>query len=615
MLRKIFLFLVLSFMFLVVPKAHADENFDISTNATYKVSENGLAHVTQRVQIRNKTEFIYTPSYAITTGMGDLINLRTYNNLGELPNKVTETKDGGKNIEINFSDKTVGLGRINEFTISFDTNLIARRKGSIWEVNVPGLSDPSSFVQYNITLETPASFGPPTIAKPYRYLSDQGPYSFTKNEIGKSGILILFGKSQYYFIKLVYHIQNSSVVPVKTEIALPPETSYQDIRIEKIVPEPEDTYQDEDGNWLAVYSLAPREKKTINAQVFAHVFAMPIFDLAEPRGSISSAKYWEVNDPEIKKIAQKLETPGKIYDYVVSTLSYNYDKVESKNVRLGASGALKNPDFAVCLEFTDLFVALARAAGIPARSVEGYAYTQDSKLRPLSLVRDVLHSWPEYYDQERKAWIMVDPTWTDTTGGMDYFNSFDLDHIAFVVKGNDSMYPVPAGGYKLSEDTKDVNVAFSDESSFRNIVKTQVLSDFPDYVFPLVSVSGQIIVENQGNMAVKNRKLYVKSDLTPSYQEFYIDSIPPYGKKALYITFNKSPFLTNKSHNITILFEGNSTTEKVLVGFIPDYYLILIGGVIILGSGAVSVIAYKTWSLYFQKRKKQANLRGKGPRS
>src|SRR3989338_5486148 len=385
MLRKIFLFLVLSFMFLVVPKAHADENFDISTNATYKVSENGLAHVTQRVQIRNKTEFIYTPSYAITTGMGDLINLRTYNNLGELPNKVTETKDGGKNIEINFSDKTVGLGRINEFTISFDTNLIARRKGSIWEVNVPGLSDPSSFVQYNITLETPASFGPPTIAKPYRYLSDQGPYSFTKNEI-----------------------------------ALPPETSYQDIRIEKIVPEPEDTYQDEDGNWLAVYSLAPREKKTINAQVFAHVFAMPIFDLAEPRGSISSAKYWEVNDPEIKKIAQKLETPGKIYDYVVSTLSYNYDKVESKNVRLGASGALKNPDFAVCLEFTDLFVALARAAGIPARSVEGYAYTQDSKLRPLSLVRDVLHSWPEYYDQERKAWIMVDPTWTDTTGGMDY---------------------------------------------------------------------------------------------------------------------------------------------------------------------------------------------------
>jgi len=601
---RLFAFFVLIFVFFMrVPLAQADENFDISTNSTYQVSESGLTHIIQTVRIRNKTEFTYTPTYTITTGINDLKNLRTYNNSGGLPSKLEDTKDGDKTIEVSFPDKIAGFGRINEFTVSFDTNLIARKKGNIWEVSVPGLTDPSSFTEYSITLIVPSSFGEPSITKPKKDLVGRGPYVFSKNEIGNSGILVLFGRSQYYLLSLSYHIENSKVVPVRTEIALPPDTSYQDIRVEKIQPSPEDVYQDADGNWLAIYSLAPRERKTIKAEVLAHVFAAPIFELNPAKKNLSSSKYWEVNDPEIKKIAQELETPSKIYDFVVSKLSYNYSKVESKNVRLGAKEALKRRDFAVCLEFTDLFVALTRAAGVRARSVEGYAYTQDSKLRPLSLVRDVLHSWPEFYDEEKKAWIMVDPTWANTTGGMDYYNSLDFDHVAFVVKGESSTYPIPAGGYKLSEDTKDVDVKFANESTFRDIVKTQTLGNFPKYVLPFLSVDGQIVIKNLGNTAIKNKKLYVKSDLTPAYQEFYVDIIPPFGKKTINVSFDRTTFLTNKSHNITMLFDGNSTTSNVAVGLFPDYYLILLGGVIILGSTIVAIITYKTWSLYIQKRK------------
>lgn len=614
MLHKIFLFLVLSFAFLVSPKAHADENFDISVNSTYEVTEKGLTHVTETVRIKNKTEYTYTPTYAITTGINDIKNLKSYNSSGALPAKIENAGDGDKKIEISFPQKIVGFGRVNEFAVSFNTNLIARKKGSIWEVSVPGISDPSSFTDYSITLTVPVSFGEPSVTKPKRELAARGPYIFSKNEIGKSGVLILFGKSQVYKLSLSYHIENSGVVPVKTEIALPSDTSYQDIRIEMLTPEPEDVYQDEDGNWLATYSLSPRERKTVNADILARIFATPVFEFEKPSGFLSSSKYWEVNNPEIKRIAQELATPAKIYDYVVNKLSYSYDKAKSNNVRLGAVAVFKRPDFAVCLEFTDLFVALARAAGIRTRSVEGYAYTQDPKLRPLSLVQDVLHSWPEFYDEEKKAWVMVDPTWADTTGGMDYFNSFDFDHIAFVVKGKDSTYPVPAGGYKLSEDTKDVNVNFLDESAFQDIAKTHVLTNFPDFVFPFVSVGGQITISNQGNIAIKNKKLIVKSDLEPNYQEFYINIIPPYGKKVINISFNNGPLLTNKSYNITMLFDGNSTNEKVLVGFFPNYYLFLAGGVIIFGSSVVAVITYKTWSLYIQKRKKQSDLRGEGPR-
>ncbi len=30
---------------------------------------------------------------------------------------------------------------------------------------------------------------------------------------------------------------------------------------------------------------------------------------------------------------------------------------------------------------------------------------------------------------------MIDPTWGATTGGVDYFETLDFDHFAFVVKG------------------------------------------------------------------------------------------------------------------------------------------------------------------------------------
>src|SRR5205085_322452 len=145
--------------------------------------------------------------------------------------------------------------------------------------------------------------------------------------------------------------------------------------------------------------------------------------------------YWQTNDPAIKALGQELKTPKDIYEYVVKTLSYDFTRVTDDKPRLGAALALKNPTSAVCREFTDLFIAIARSAGIPAREVDGFAYTENAKQRPLSLVKDILHAWPEYYDTNKKTWVMVDPTWGSTTGGIDYFQVLDLDHFAFAIKG------------------------------------------------------------------------------------------------------------------------------------------------------------------------------------
>ena len=121
------------------------------------------------------------------------------------------------------------------------------------------------------------------------------------------------------------------------------------------------------------------------------------------------------------------------------------------------------------MEFTDTFIALSRAAGIPAREINGYAYTENPHVQPMGMVSDVLHSWPEYYDKEKNFWVPIDPTWGNTTGGVDFFHKLDLRHFAFVIHGVDSSKPYPPGSYKLGANPqKDVYVSFGKLPKMRN---------------------------------------------------------------------------------------------------------------------------------------------------
>jgi hypothetical protein len=73
-----------------------------------------------------------------------------------------------------------------------------------------------------------------------------------------------------------------------------------------------------------------------------------------------------------------------------------------------------------CNEHTVLYVALARAAGIPARIATGVAYTRGAFY---------YHAWPEIYieEQGQGLWLPVDPT----------FNQFPADamHVRFALGG------------------------------------------------------------------------------------------------------------------------------------------------------------------------------------
>jgi hypothetical protein len=134
----------------------------------------------------------------------------------------------------------------------------------------------------------------------------------------------------------------------------------------------------------------------------------------------------------------------------------------------------------------------------------------------LSLVADVLHSWPEYWDESKASWIQIDPTW-ESTSGIDFYNKMDLRHFAFVVHGKDSVEPYPAGSYKLgSNPQKDVFVSFSQEFTS------------PSSSLNINTKNYFVSVANEGPNAAKNVQIDVYFD-DKKAKAFASEIVPPFG--------------------------------------------------------------------------------------
>ncbi|HSX40085.1 MAG TPA: transglutaminase domain-containing protein [Candidatus Saccharimonadales bacterium] len=612
-MKKLLLFLFSAFFYLstIVTPTHAADNFSTGYDVTYAVSQNGLTHVTFHITLTNKTSNYYATSYKIQVGFADVQNLKAADDDGAIT-PVIENVNGEKEVSLNFNKHVVGNGNSLLFTLSFDTSDVAVEQGTVAEVNIPGLSNQNDFDNFTVHVSVPKSFGAPVYIKPDvpNVKNDNQTVTFSKSDLGKSGISLAYGDKQVYSYNLSYHIQNPNVFPVKTEIALPPQTNYQNIYLSNISPKPENVHIDEDGNWLAQYLLSPSQKLTIQVKGFVAVSLFPkktVLSSQQKALYLAQKPYWQSQDTKITSLAKQLKTPQNIYNYVAQNLHYDFSRVTQENNRLGAVNVLEHPNSAVCLEFTDLFIALSRAAGIPAREIDGFAYTKNSKERPLSLVKDVLHAWPEYYDSDKQEWIMVDPTWGNTTGNVDYFHVLDFDHFAFVIKGKDSSYPVPAGGYKFinAADTKDVDVAFG--SSFpASPANVQISSNLPKVAFSAFPISGSLTVANTGNILAQSQAVTVSTTiLKPLKQTVYFPDIPPFGNAIVPVSFAATPFLTNTQDTITIAINGEHQEFLLKISpFVINPYS-MAGGVIIVSTFIILLIAfYRSGHLPFLRQQR-----------
>ncbi|HYK08370.1 MAG TPA: transglutaminase-like domain-containing protein [Candidatus Eisenbacteria bacterium] len=579
---KTFLFIFLSAILLfTLPKgAFADTKETTSAAMSYTVDTTGNTHVVAHISLTNTTQNYYVSSYSLKLGFPTVSNLSASDPDGPTTPTLKPT-DSGPEITIPIQAVVAGLGKTLSFTLSFDTPDIATQNGELWEVNIPGLANQNDFQDVSVDVVVPSSFGKPTAIKPN---TGSTSLHFTKDQLGASGVSLTFGSKQTYAYSLSYHIQNKNLFPIKTEIALPPTTNYQDVSLDSLSPKPDNVVLDTDGNWMAQYSLSPSQKMTVIANGLIALSLQPksvALSDKERKLFLEKQSYWQVNNNQIITLAKNLKTPKAIYDYVVAHLHYDFARVKNEQVRVGAAGVLQNPASSVCLEFTDLFITLSRAAGIPAREIDGFGYTQNTISRPL-LSKDILHAWPEYYDDSQKTWVMVDPTWGNTTGGVDYFHQLDFDHIAFVVKGASSTYPIPAGGYKyaVDGDNKDVSIAVAQgEISAQPAINIQLF--VPSTTLSGIPMSGSVTLENTGSVLFPSQPVDILTTyLTPREQLVLTDNIPPLGKATKYFSFGKTPLLTNHKDTITIALSGK--TLKADVSIVPlTNREIIIGGILL----------------------------------
>jgi len=594
-----FLLVFLTFAFLLLPFSGvlaAESKTDYQVEYNLSQSQDSLSsQVDFRIRITNLRSDIYVNKFAISfPNTFSITNLKTSDDNGFITPKIIIDENKTK-IELEFSNPAVGKDSINTFFLNFDQANLFKINGKVWEVILPVIENTGS-ESYQVTVNLPeATSKKISIAKPKPDLVSENKIIW--NNPKTKTIYAVFGDSQVYQTELTYNLKNEQIYPIMTEIAFPPDTVFQKTFIQSISPTPESVYQDEDGNYLGKYFLKPLENKTITYKSFIQIYAQSRDEVAPVvRGAINqqknylltAKKYWQIS--QIDKI-KNLTQPKEIYDFVTNTLQYNYKKLNSQNKRLGADLVLSNTDQAVCMEFTDLFITIAREKGIYSREIQGYGFSLDPKLQPLSLSSDILHAWPEYYDLKVENWIAVDPTWGNTSG-IDYFSSFDLNHIAFVIHGKNSDYPMPAGMYK-TENSRDVSIkpVVTDPVEKKEIVIEGI--DFPTTISDEKTYQGKFIIKNNGNSYLWQVPIEVKAkNITITKGKLIIPVLAPLEKKSINFDYSSS----EKNKRVQGILMINVLQKQLLeqkINIIPFIYTLIIKIFAILLGLSILFLVYR----------------------
>lgn len=431
--------------------------YEEKIDTIYHLYDDGSAIVEALVTVTRQTNETFLTEFSLDLGENQVTAVTALAGEEELPSTAN-----GSVITVTIP-RDVGVKEELVLQLRFDIADIANRVGSLFEVYVPVTSTSSEItvVEQHISVIAPLSWGEVWYTSfPYERVETSENNRIVQYRIGdevhRNPLLVVFGTEQWYTVSARYVLTNDSPERVKQHIALIPDIdNYQEIFDFTFDVEPLEIDIDVDGNWLATYTLEKNSQITINHSVKVRMIKGKARIAQDERSLIQYTipdVYWQSNDPAILELAKQYTSPRDVYDYVVSEYSYGVERAETAGIeRLGALNSLENKEHAVCMEYTDITIALLRALSVPARELNGYAYVPPDSHTFQPTIGDELHSWVEYYDTQR-GWVSIDPTWGSTTGD-DYFSQFDALHIVFVTHGVSSSSPLPAGSYRASGDS------------------------------------------------------------------------------------------------------------------------------------------------------------------
>ncbi|MCK5428270.1 MAG: transglutaminase domain-containing protein [Anaerolineales bacterium] len=209
---------------------------------------------------------------------------------------------------------------------------------------------------------------------------------------------------------------------------------YQKVAKRVITPEGYRVVTDEYGNQIAEYDFSEMPPGSeIQVKIDYQISVSNLeYDLSHCEGELpnfftSPELHVESNNPQIINLAGEL-SKGKrsacdqiraFYDYIGDNLVYSYNGNDwGAQAALGEMGA-------DCTEYASLMMALSRAAGIPARYIEGVNYIPKNAH---ALARTE-HAWLEVY-LPGIGWTPMDPTLgRSSITREDYYAAMPPNHI------------------------------------------------------------------------------------------------------------------------------------------------------------------------------------------
>lgn len=584
-LLSLLTFLLISQLFIKTVLAAEEAKFSTDFEILYNVSENGETQVKQTCYVTNKSSLYYVSHYEIAIKNLEIYDVSAEDDFGEISPEIESLKDETK-IGVAFNKPLIGINKVNRFSLFYKTKDIAKKQGLIWDIAIPQFANIKENRRYEITIETPISFGEiSSVSPPFSETNHDDSHNFYifEKEILVQGISATFGEFQLFEFKINYALKNDDLIAKKEKISLPIDIAgRQQTFIDEVTPKPQKIFFDEDGNILAEYSVKPNSQikivvsgrskvynLTINPSNSGNLKSIPAY---LSQRLTSSLPYWEVDDAEIKNKAQEFANgeskvfpiAKKIYEFVTTSLKYDFSRLEEEDFsRRGAKKALSESEHSLCMDFSDLFVTLCRAAGIPSREIDGYVFASRHQQLPTSNEkdRDILHSWAEFYDPNL-GWVPVDPTW-GSTSGLDFLTRLDTNHLAFVRKGLSSELPLPPGSYETSPQEKKIFVSFGKDSSEPKVSDLRISIQKDSSPIGIISRLKKVQIENPnqssvyqvmiGDKLIGNLPPFAKTEVRKKEQELSTVSYEDFEGKVTKIPLKKNDEKERESNLLYLL--------------------------------------------------------------
>lgn len=342
--------------------------------------------------------------------------------------------------------QAVTYGFSQKINISYDSYGLLVKGGEVRDMYIPGfpenyqLTDADSTEQIFTTAIIPAQYGQINFVLPETPINVNSDgarvLDINFDQLVGNTTWVQIGSVQYFEFEFSQVLPQSSkfpfilnavTMPIPRDVQSGPVT--QEVFFTEITPNPFNLETDIDGNLIATFKVPANKENTITVKGYGILTFNSNFNLTNS-GSIddipaelinnytSEARFWEVNDPEIQRVAAELkgsstdifEITNKTYNFVINQIDYSFVKKSGLNERKGALETLQG-GAAVCMEYSDLFIALMRAQGVPARAAFGYGYSSlDYEAQGEKRVN---HQWAEVYLPAQDTWINVDTTWGD----------------------------------------------------------------------------------------------------------------------------------------------------------------------------------------------------------